>query len=354
MVAQSLATSVIFTVRRTRRKTTIHMTRIFSQVIIRFSVIAFVTFVWQFASTVAQDKEKAQDVFETSLDRAFNSDDLEWLPEQNRLLLKGKVNDAPAVFKIDSGAIGTLLTLKSAKERSLRVIDFNATFTGAGGTGKIYGSPVKKLQLGTSIDLANQRLAVIELPFLDGVDGLVGGDTLASTKAIIDYRHKKIRVPKDTSGNSLEEIATDSGMSIENLEREGNYVFAKMNYGDEPLRMFVDTGAQKTLIGAAAAARLKMTVQETDDRVVGAGDDAPKLQKTSLDRLSLGKTSFVKFDCVVMSVDYLGSYSKTPIDGILGADALVRSNSILSIADAVLVLDKDVVDMTSKETSRKQ
>jgi hypothetical protein len=54
-----------------------------------------------------------------------------------------------------------------------------------------------------------------------------------------------------------------------------------------------------------------------------------------------------------MSVDYLGSYSKTPIDGILGADALSCSNSILSIADAVLVLRPEVIDMASEETNRK-
>jgi hypothetical protein len=80
-----------------------------------------------------------------------------------------------------------------------------------------------------------------------------------------------------------------------------------------------------------------MTVLKTDARVVGAGDDAPKVQKTSIDRLSLGEAAFLWFDCIVMPMDYLGSYSKPPIDGILGADALVRSQAILSVADAVLV-----------------
>ncbi len=150
------------------------MRRLSLRAILVFTVIAIVVFHWQSDSTVAQDKEDAQSSFATSLDRAYSSDDLEWLPKQNRLLINGRVNDAPAVFKIDTGAFGTLLTLKSAKDRGLRVIDFNRTFTGAGGAGKIYGSPVKRLQLGTSIDLPNQRLAVIDLPVLDGIDGLLG------------------------------------------------------------------------------------------------------------------------------------------------------------------------------------
>lgn len=319
-----------------------------------FVAMAIVSIVWQHPYTAAQENEDAR-AFATSLDRAFNSDELEWLPKQNRLLLKAKVNDTPAVFKIDSGAIGTLLTLKSAKDRSLRVIDFNTTFRGSSGSGKVYGSPVKRLQLGTSIDLANQRLMVIDLPALDGVDGLLGVDTLGSTKAIIDYRYMKLRVPKNESADSLEQIATDAGMATIKLERDGNYVYATLSIGDKSLRMFIDTGAQRTIIGAKTAARLEMDVRDTDNLVVGAGerDQAQKLQTTSIDRMSLGKASLVNFECYVMPVDYLESYSQKPIDGILGADALARSKSLLSVANAVLILRPEEVNMATKEPTRK-
>lgn len=156
-------------VRRPQFEPTIDMTRPSFHAVLVFSATAFIAYAWHSAASVAQDKEAMQENLTKSLDRAFESDDLEFLPEQNRLLIKGYVNGSPAVFKIDSGAIGTLLTLKSAKERDLRVIDFNKTFIGAGGSGKIYGSPVNRLQLGTSIDLANQRLMVIDLPSLEGV-----------------------------------------------------------------------------------------------------------------------------------------------------------------------------------------
>ena len=315
---------------------------------ILFALIGFVAIECQPAPALGQDAVGAEASFATSLDRAFRSDDLTWVPEQNRLLISAKVNDQPAVFKIESGAIGTFLTLKSAKERGLRIIDFKATFTGVGGSGKIFGSPVKRLQLGSSVDLTMQRLAVIELPFLDGIDGVIGGDTLVSTKAIIDYRHKKFRVPQEASIDSLEQIATDSGMIVEKLERDGNYVFANVNYGNEPLRMLVDTGAQRTLIGAATAVRLKMTVKDTDDRAVGAGDNAPTLQETQVDRLVLGKVSFRNIRCGVMPVDFLSSYSKTPIDGILGADALVSSESLLSVADAILVVSSKEIELSSE------
>ena len=79
-----------------------------------------------------------------------------------------------------------------------------------------------------------------------------------------------------------------------------------------------------------------MDVRDTDNLVVGAGerDQAQKLQTTSIDRMSLGKASLVNFECYVMPVDYLESYSQKPIDGILGADALARSKSLLSVANA--------------------
>ncbi len=331
------------------------MRRLPLQGILLFIVMAVVVLRWQPALTVGQDKEDAQANFATWLDRAFSSDDLEWLPKQNRLLLKGKVNDAPAVFKIDTGAFGTLLTLKSAKERSLRVIDFNRTFLAAGGSGKIYGSPVKRLQLGTSIDLGNQRLAVMDLPSLDGIDGLLGGDNLGSSKAIIDYHYMKLRVPKNELAESLEQIAIDAGMTAVKLERDGNYMYADLSIGEKSLRMLIDTGAQRTVIGAKTAARLQMDVRDTDDVVVGAGDreQAQRFQKTSIDRMLLGKASLLNFECYVMPVDFLESYSQKPIDGILGADALARSRSLLSYANAVLILRPEEVNMASKEPTRK-
>lgn len=329
------------------------MRRSSSNLFLLWIAVTYITFGSRSTAIVAQGTADPWATFTSSLDLAFNSNDLEWLPEQNRLLLKGEINGAPAVFKVDSGAVVTLLTLKSAKDRGLPVIDFNAKFSGSAGEGKLYGSPVKQLQLGTFIALANQRLTVAELNSLDGVDGLLGGDTLVSTKAIIDYRHKRLRVPKDKWVDSLEKFATNAGMSIEKLEREGHYVFATMNYGDKSMRMLIDTGAQRTVIGAAMADRLKMTVRDTDDDLVGAGGQSSKVQKTSIDRLSLGKAIFLNFECVVIPVDYLGSYSKKPIDGVLGADALASLNSVLAIADAVLAHRTEEIDMASKEVTQK-
>ncbi len=98
-----------------------------------------------------------------------------------------------------------------------------------------------------------------------------------------------------------------------------------------------------------------MDVRDTDEPVVGAGDrdQAQKVQKTSIDRMSLGKASLVNFECYVMPVDYLESYSQKPIDGILGADALARSKSLLSVANAVLILRPEEVNMATKEPTRK-
>lgn len=144
-------------------------------------------------------------------------------------------------------------------------------------------------------------------------------------------------------------------MAAIKLERDGNYIYAALSIGEKSLRMLIDTGAQRTVIGAKTAARLEMDVRDTDERVVGAGDrdQAQKVQKTSIDRMSLGKASFVNFECYVMPVDYLGSYSQKPIDGILGADALARSKSLLSLANAVLILRPEEVNMASKEPTRK-
>lgn len=270
--------------------------------------------------------------------KTCNSDALEWIPEQKRLLVSAKVNGKDAKLKIDTGALGTLLTLKSAKARELPVIDFKATFSGVGGTGKVYGSPVQRLQLGGSVDLARQRVAVVDLPVLEGIDGLIGGDTLASTKAIIDYRQHKMHVPMEGAGFDLEKAAVEAGMLVTKLEREGNYVFLTMTCGKEAIRLLVDSGATRTVIGTKAADRLKLEVKESAERAVGAGGKAMAIQSAQIDVLAAGKAEFRDIGCAVLPLDYLDGYSKTGIDGILGADCLAASGAVLSIADAIMVL----------------
>ncbi len=59
----------------------------------------------------------------------------------------------------------------------------------------------------------------------------------------------KLRLPKNESADSLDQIATDAGMATIKLERDGNYVYATLSLGEKSLRMLIDTGAQRTVIG---------------------------------------------------------------------------------------------------------
>lgn len=280
----------------------------------------------------------ASRVFGDLLIKTCKSDALEWIPEQKRLLIPAKVNGKDAKFKIDTGALGTLLTLKSAKARELPVIDFNATFSGVGGTGKVYGSRVQRLQLGGSVDLEGQRVAVVDLPVLEGIDGLIGGETLSGTKAIIDYRQHRMHVPMKGAGFDLEKAAVEAGMLVTKLEREGSYVFLTMTCGKEAIRLLVDSGATRTVIGTKAADRLKLEVKESAERAVGAGGKAMAIQFAKIDVLAAGKAEFRDIACAVMPLDYLAGYSKAGIDGILGADCLAASGAVLSVADSMMVL----------------
>ena len=305
------------------------------------------------ASNAPQEPGPPQ-VLSDRLNKECSSDVLEWIPEQKRLLVPAMVNGKEAKFKIDTGALGTLLTLKSAKARGIPVIDFNATFTGVGGTGKVYGSPVQRLQLGGSVDLKSQRLAVIDLPVLDGIDGLVGGDNLSSTKAIIDYRQHKLHIPSNKADLDLQKVSTEAGMLATKLEREGNYVFLTLNSGTEPIRLLVDTGASRTAIGTKTADRLKLQVKDSAEQAFGAGDNSIAIQDANIDALTIGKAQFQKIECVVMPLEYLATYSKTGVDGILGADCLEASGAVISIAESIIILPPHsvVVSESPKESNR--
>lgn len=287
---------------------------------------------------LAEDQEKNSLAFDRALKEQCSSDTLEWIPEQNRLLIHGKVNEKAALFKIDTGAMGSLLTLKSAKQFDVPIIDFKRTFSGAGGVGKVYGSPVNRLQLGTQVDLNRQRLAVIDLPVLQGIDGVVGRDTLATTIAIIDYRNHKLHIPSKDSPVDLTKLAAaTTGMASTRLEKDGNYIFLTMQSGAESLRMLVDTGAQRTLLGLKAADRLKLALKENAERIVGAGDGAKTAKSARLDKLALGESTFLDLELIVAPLDYLATYSKKETDGVLGADCLAAAGAIISVADGIIV-----------------
>lgn len=107
------------------------------------------------------------------------------------------LNDYPALFLLDTGASGTILTLESIERFSLKLEETEESGTGAGSSNLKMQKAVqnelifrdKKIE---NLDLFVMDLAHVNNSFLDighqTIDGVLGADILINYDCIVDYK----------------------------------------------------------------------------------------------------------------------------------------------------------------------
>jgi predicted aspartyl protease len=270
--------------------------------------------------------------FDALLERSHHVDILEWIPEKKVHVLKGRVNGTAARFKLDSGAVGSLLTWKSANALKLKLVDFGGSFTGVASGGKMHGTRVELLELGARISLEHQRMPVIDLTYVTPVDGLV------AAKAMIDYRGHRLLTPRSGASFDLPQVATEAGLTVVRMEREGCFSFITLYRGKDALRLLVDTGAERSVLKAKAAERLQLALTESPDRVVGAGNGSSSAMLATVDLLRVADKSLRGVSLLVADLKHLDGFSKQPLDGIFGSEWLSAAGALFDISRGLLVM----------------
>ncbi|MGB1315946.1 MAG: retropepsin-like aspartic protease, partial [Chitinophagales bacterium] len=107
------------------------------------------------------------------------------------------LNDYPALFLLDTGASGTILTNDSIEKFSLEMQDTEESGTGAGSTGlKLQQAVGNKLAFGDKI-IADMDLFVMDLTHVNNsfvelkhqtIDGVLGADILINYDCVLDYK----------------------------------------------------------------------------------------------------------------------------------------------------------------------
>jgi predicted aspartyl protease len=118
------------------------------------------------------------------------------------LTLVARMNGEPVELLLDSGAVWSCVDERQCARLGLKPMPSAARITGAGATGRrsVAVADVKSLQLGV-VELKDHTLALFDLAdwgfaapdqALSEVQGILGGDLLAATRAVIDCHRLKL------------------------------------------------------------------------------------------------------------------------------------------------------------------
>ena len=120
--------------------------------------------------------------------------------ERSLILVKGKINEKPATFVLDTGADRTIVSKRCYGQIPFRLQGARHIRNGAGMDGEYVSLPVK-LTLGDHI-WAGQQVSVMDLDQLQAdfgisFDGLLGQDVLREFRTVrIDYHAQIIELEK--------------------------------------------------------------------------------------------------------------------------------------------------------------
>ena len=121
------------------------------------------------------------------------------------------------------------------------------------------------------------------------------------------------------------------------LETSHNLMFVTAGIGGKPVRMLVDTGAERTVLTEAAVMRLNLPQdQQHITRSSGIGGSSTN-RDAVIPELTLGDTRFPVTHVAVgnFSIDHAGG---RPADGLLGADVLLAFDMDIDAPDHRLTL----------------
>ena len=111
------------------------------------------------------------------------------------------LNNKPAVFLIDTGASGTILTIECIEKFDLKIEETDESGTGAGSTNLTMQKSIGNNLVFKGLELENLDLFVMDLAHVNNsfielghetIDGVLGADVLSKNQCVIDYKGKNL------------------------------------------------------------------------------------------------------------------------------------------------------------------
>jgi predicted aspartyl protease len=243
------------------------------------------------------------------------------------LLVEVRIDGAPAVLLLDTGAEHSILDQEFAHRLGLRPV-------GLANIEKPDSSYQSELVLVTNVEIQSVYIKDIKMLTDDlaassgalGVhmDGVLGNDILGKFTVTLDYSSGSV-----TFGPIS---AIHQGVPIK-LRRIGDRYFANVRSGGAPLTFLLDTGTNFSSLSQGGWSRLNQDTRPRPaiDGVRSSGTSATS-KLVCIPRIVIGRASYENLPMRVLSPTSAGILSNPDISGLLGSDFLVRFVVLLDFA----------------------
>ncbi|MCS6916973.1 MAG: retropepsin-like aspartic protease [Chitinophagales bacterium] len=130
------------------------------------------------------------------------------------------------------------------------------------------------------------------------------------------------------------------------LADEGYHLFIHAAIRNQPLRLLVDTGASRTVLGRSVIQEKfpDLTILESEGLATGAGSSDLPAGLVQIPTFTLGDLELSDFSVAVLDMHHVNSaYEQTGlpgIDGVLGCDLLFAYRAVISLKRSELRLTR--------------
>jgi len=212
--------------------------------------------------------------------------------------IDGTVNGHAMRVLIDTGAVATSLTRSMAERASLTLAHTDAVSYGVSGESERYSARVNEVTFGP-VRWTRANLAVIwRVAASSDIDALLGADFLFQNDIEMVLSEKQIRFfrPEDCAEAFLAYWDADAVVVSTIAGAPGDLrPMIRVDINGKPFRALIDSGATRSAIDQAAAAKAGVT-QPTGERdakhaSVGIGSRAVETWVGTFDRVDIGSES---------------------------------------------------------------
>ena len=104
----------------------------------------------------------------------------------------------------------------------------------------------------------------------------------------------------------------------------------------------LDTGASNSCVGFESIEQFKLDAQISETKAAGAGATGIETQLAKNNEIQLGRWKNKKFHLIVFDMSHVNEalthYKTKPVDGIIGADVLLKGKAIIDYCNHFLYL----------------
>ncbi|HFS67793.1 MAG TPA: acid protease [Flavobacteriia bacterium] len=145
----------------------------------------------------------------------------------------------------------------------------------------------------------------------------------------------------------LKKILARKGYKAIKMKRlKTNHFMVKVTINNKTGRFILDTGASNSCIDVHDASKFDLLTNSSNTLAAGAGATNMKTHESVNNSISLGKWQFHNFHLVLFDLSHVKSallqHGEPDIDGIIGADILLKGKAIIDYKKNRLYLKKMV------------